>query len=122
MAGNIGTPLSDHALDFPADGLVVAEVSSFQLESTIRFRPRVAAVLNITPDHLDRHGTLAAYVEAKARIFLNQTSADGAVLNADDPLERPDSPTAWPAACSGSVVSCPRDMACSSVTVGSSPR
>src|SRR5262249_24572268 len=85
VAGNIGTPLSDHALDFPADGLVVAEVSSFQLESTLRFRPRVAAVLNITPDHLDRHGTLAAYVEAKTRIFANQTSADGAVLNADDP-------------------------------------
>jgi len=86
VAGNIGTPLSEHALDFPADGLVVAEVSSFQLESTEIFRPRVAAVLNITPDHLDRHGTLARYAEAKARIFANQTPADCAVLNADDPL------------------------------------
>jgi UDP-N-acetylmuramoylalanine--D-glutamate ligase len=86
VAGNIGTPLSEHALDCPADGLVVAEVSSFQLESTVAFRPRVAAVLNITPDHLDRHGSLEDYVEAKARIFANQSAADCAVLNADDPV------------------------------------
>jgi UDP-N-acetylmuramoylalanine--D-glutamate ligase len=86
VAGNIGTPLCEHALDFPADGLVVAEVSSFQLESTARFRPRVAAVLNITPDHLDRHGSVEGYMEAKARIFANQTAADCAVLNADDPV------------------------------------
>jgi len=84
VAGNIGTPLSEHALDFPADGIVVAEVSSFQLEGTALFRPRVAAVLNVTPDHLDRHGSFPAYVEAKARIFANQTAADCAVLNADD--------------------------------------
>jgi len=84
VAGNIGTPLAAHALGFPPDGLVVCEASSFQLESTETFQPRVAAVLNITPDHLDRHGSLAAYVDAKARIFANQTSADCAVLNADD--------------------------------------
>jgi UDP-N-acetylmuramoylalanine--D-glutamate ligase len=84
VAGNIGTPLAAHALAFPADGLVVAEVSSFQLETTDAFHPRVAAVLNVTPDHLDRHGSLAAYAEAKARIFANQTPADCAVLNADD--------------------------------------
>ena len=85
VGGNIGTPLSEHALDFPADGIVVAESSSFQLESTALFRPRVAAVLNITPDHLDRHGSFERYVEAKARILANQTEADCAVLNADDP-------------------------------------
>ena len=85
VGGNIGTPLSDRALDFPADGLIVAEASSFQLETTDRFRPRVAAVLNLTPDHLDRHGTFERYVEAKARIFANQTDADCAVLNHDDP-------------------------------------
>ena len=85
VGGNIGTPLSAHAVDFPVDGLVVAETSSFQLEATQHFRPRVAAVLNLAPDHLDRHGTYAAYVEAKARIFANQTEADCAVLNADDP-------------------------------------
>jgi UDP-N-acetylmuramoylalanine--D-glutamate ligase len=85
VGGNIGVPLSAAALGFPADGIVVAEASSFQLETTLAFRPRVAAVLNLTPDHLDRHGTLARYVEAKARIFANQTASDCAVLNADDP-------------------------------------
>src|SRR2546426_218230 len=69
---------------FDGADLVVCEASSFQLESTEAFQPRVAAVLNITPDHLDRHGSLAAYVDAKARIFANQTPADCAVLNADD--------------------------------------
>ncbi|HEU4366697.1 MAG TPA: UDP-N-acetylmuramoyl-L-alanine--D-glutamate ligase [Methylomirabilota bacterium] len=85
VAGNIGTPLAAGALTFPRDGLVVAEVSSFQLESIDTFQPRVAAVLNVTPDHLDRHGSFDAYVDAKARIFLNQTTTDCAVLNADDP-------------------------------------
>src|SRR5215471_12376414 len=85
VGGNIGTPLSEQALDFPADGLVVAETSSFQLEATQAFRPRVAAVLNLAPDHLDRHGSFDRYVEAKARILANQTDADCAVLNADDP-------------------------------------
>jgi UDP-N-acetylmuramoylalanine--D-glutamate ligase len=85
VAGNIGTPLAAHALTFPRDGLVVAEVSSFQLESTDAFQPRVAAVLNVTPDHLDRHGSFDAYLDAKARIFRNQAPTDCAVLNADDP-------------------------------------
>ena len=85
VAGNIGTPLAVGALGFPPDGIVVAEVSSFQLETIDTFQPRVAAVLNVTPDHLDRHGSFDAYVEAKARIFRNQTPADCAVLNADDP-------------------------------------
>jgi len=84
VAGNIGTPLAAHALDFPADGIVVAEVSSFQLETVETFHPRVAAVLNLTPDHLDRHGSFAVYVAAKARIFQNQSEADCAVLNFDD--------------------------------------
>jgi UDP-N-acetylmuramoylalanine--D-glutamate ligase len=84
VAGNIGTPLAAHALSVPPDGLVVVEVSSFQLETIERFHPRVAAVLNVTPDHLDRHGSFGAYTEAKARIFRNQTAADCAVLNADD--------------------------------------
>jgi UDP-N-acetylmuramoylalanine--D-glutamate ligase len=84
VGGNIGAPLADHAADFAADGLVVAETSSFQLETTSLFRPRVAAVLNVTPDHLDRHGTFERYVLAKARILANQTADDWAVLNADD--------------------------------------
>ena len=85
VGGNIGRPLAAEALRFPADGWVVAEVSSFQLETTDAFRPRVAAVLNVTPDHLDRHGNLAAYTDAKARIFRSQGPEDWAVLNADDP-------------------------------------
>ncbi len=85
VGGNIGRPLAAEALGFPGHGLVVAEVSSFQLETVDTFRPRVAAVLNVTPDHLDRHRTLAAYADAKARIFSRQTAADWAVLNADDP-------------------------------------
>jgi UDP-N-acetylmuramoylalanine--D-glutamate ligase len=85
VGGNIGRPLAAEALRFPADGWVVAEVSSFQLETTEAFRPHVAAVLNVTPDHLDRHGSLAAYTDAKARIFRNQSSEDWAILNADDP-------------------------------------
>ncbi len=85
VGGNIGRPLAAEALRFPAAGWVVAEVSSFQLETTDAFRPRVAAVLNVTPDHLDRHGSLAAYAEAKARIFRAQGPEDWAVLNADDP-------------------------------------
>src|SRR5689334_766178 len=86
VGGNIGTPLAEHALEFPGDGIVVAETSSFQLDTTDRFRPRVAVVLNVTPDHLDRHGTFERYVDAKARIFANQTATDCAVLNADDPV------------------------------------
>ena len=85
VGGNIGDPLSAHALGFPPEGLAVAEASSFQLETIETFHPRVAAVLNLTPDHVDRHGSFEAYREAKARIFLNQTTADWAVLNADDP-------------------------------------
>ena len=85
VAGNIGRPLTGEALAFPAEGWVVAEVSSFQLETVDAFRPHVAAVLNVTPDHLDRHGSFEAYVEAKARIFRNQAWTDCAVLNADDP-------------------------------------
>jgi UDP-N-acetylmuramoylalanine--D-glutamate ligase len=88
VGGNFGTPLAAGALAFPPDGLVVAEVSSFQLETIETFQPRVAAVLNVTPDHLDRHRTFAAYRDAKARIFLNQTPADCAVLNFDDEATR----------------------------------
>jgi UDP-N-acetylmuramoylalanine--D-glutamate ligase len=86
VGGNIGTPLAEHALEFPGDGIVVAETSSFQLDTVDRFRPRVGAILNITPDHLDRHGTFERYVDAKARMFANQTPTDCAVLNADDPV------------------------------------
>ena len=68
------------------DGRCVIEVSSYQLEATERFRPRVAVWLNLTPDHLDRYGSMAAYGAAKARIFLAQQRTDHAVVPADDPV------------------------------------
>ena len=84
VCGNIGRPLVD-CLEAPVDAYVV-ELSSYQLESTATFRPRAAALLNLSPDHLDRHGDLARYVEAKAALFKNQGEGDIAVFNADDPL------------------------------------
>ncbi len=85
VGGNIGTPAISLVEQAKADTVVVLEVSSFQLETIQTFRPKVAVVLNITPDHLDRHRTFAAYTDAKARIFENQQPEDFAVLNADDP-------------------------------------
>lgn len=79
-------PLIEAADDAPADAVLVAEISSFQLAHTIGFRPHVAAWLNLTPDHLDRYATLDAYAADKAKILANQTESDIAVLNADDPL------------------------------------
>jgi UDP-N-acetylmuramoylalanine--D-glutamate ligase len=85
VGGNIGVPVISAVDDVPPDALVVTELSSFQLEATVNFRPHVAALLNITPNHLDRHPSLDAYIRAKARIFANQTADDFAILNADDP-------------------------------------
>jgi UDP-N-acetylmuramoylalanine--D-glutamate ligase len=85
VGGNIGTPAISLAEHAKPETVVVLEVSSFQLETIQTFRPKVAVVLNVTPDHLDRHRTLEAYVDAKARIFENQQASDFAVLNADDP-------------------------------------
>src|SRR5215472_8736607 len=85
VGGNIGTPVISLAGQSTPDSLVVLEISSFQLESIERFRPWIAAILNITPDHLDRHHTFQAYVDAKARIFENQQAADFVLLNLDDP-------------------------------------
>lgn len=85
VAGNIGLALSAVAPQVKAEDVVVVELSSFQLEATYDFRPQLAAILNITPDHLDHHGTWEAYREAKAKIFANQRADDVIVLNADDP-------------------------------------
>jgi UDP-N-acetylmuramoylalanine--D-glutamate ligase len=85
VGGNIGTPaisLVERALP---ETVIVLEVSSFQLETIQSFRPKVAVVLNVTPDHLDRHRTFEVYADAKARIFDNQQASDFTVLNADDP-------------------------------------
>ena len=87
VAGNIGTPLTEIALLGPDQGTTsVVELSSFQLEGIQDFRAHIALILNVTPDHLDRHGSLESYALAKRRILLNQTRKDWAVLNADDEL------------------------------------
>jgi UDP-N-acetylmuramoylalanine--D-glutamate ligase len=85
VGGNIGTPAISLAERAEKQTIIVLEVSSFQLETIQTFRPRVGVVLNITPDHLDRHRTFEAYVNAKARLFENQQAGDFAVFNADDP-------------------------------------
>ncbi|MGC2248289.1 MAG: UDP-N-acetylmuramoyl-L-alanine--D-glutamate ligase, partial [Terriglobales bacterium] len=85
VGGNIGTPAITFVDQATPKTWVVLEVSSFQLETIVDFRPRIAVILNITPDHLDRHKTFANYVGAKARIFENQSPEDFTVLNADDP-------------------------------------
>jgi len=84
VGGNIGTPAISLVADAKSETVIVLEVSSFQLETIQMFRPRVAVVLNVTPDHLDRHRTFQAYVDAKARVFENQQASDFAVLNEDD--------------------------------------
>jgi UDP-N-acetylmuramoylalanine--D-glutamate ligase len=84
LAGNVGTPLIGRVDGMNAETVSVVELSSFQLELTDKFRPDIGVFLNLTPDHLDRHKTLAAYAAAKAKIFAKQTELDAAVLNADD--------------------------------------
>ena len=86
VGGNIGDSLSEVAYSMPADGFLVAELSSYQLETIKHFRPIGAIMLNITPDHLARHKTMENYIAAKERIFENQLSTDFMVLNIDDPI------------------------------------
>ena len=92
LAGNIGTPLIACVASSRDDSVTVAELSSFQLELIQTFRPNISVFLNLTPDHLDRHHTLANYAAAKSRIFENQTARDFAILNADDPATTPLAP------------------------------
>ncbi len=84
--GNIGLPLISQCPQMSEQDIVVAEMSSFQLESVDSFRPKVAVVMNLTPDHLDRHKTMEAYAAAKANIFKNQQADDYLLLNKDDVL------------------------------------
>ena len=86
VGGNIGAPLVGLVEGSTEATAFAVEVSSFQLEGTDRFRPDIAVWLNLSPDHLDRHPSLEAYVAAKARIFANQGPGDWAVVNADDPV------------------------------------
>ena len=84
VGGNIGLPVIELIAESTDETVNVLEVSSFQLETTEQFNPRIAVILNITPDHLDRHGSFAKYVDAKEKIFANQTPEDALILNADD--------------------------------------
>ncbi|HEY2961055.1 MAG TPA: UDP-N-acetylmuramoyl-L-alanine--D-glutamate ligase [Pyrinomonadaceae bacterium] len=86
VGGNIGKPLISMVESSRDDGWTVAELSSFQLETIKTFRPSIAVVLNVTPNHMDRYETFNDYAAAKHRIFMNQTEEDVAVLNADDPM------------------------------------
>lgn len=112
VGGNIGVPVVSLIEESTDNTWSVLEVSSFQLESTEVFRPRIAVILNITPDHLDRHGSFEAYARAKERIFASQNESDFVVLNADNvraaeaasrskarvywfSIEHPVSPGAW---------------------------
>jgi UDP-N-acetylmuramoylalanine--D-glutamate ligase len=85
VGGNIGVPVIDLIENSKPETINILEVSSFQLETVIEFHPSIAVILNITPDHLDRHGSFQNYVAAKENIFNRQTSKDALVLNADDP-------------------------------------
>lgn len=88
VVGNIGDPYTSRVLEMTEDSVTVAEVSSFQLETIMDFRPNVSAILNITPDHLNRHGSMENYIRIKECITLNQRAEDGVILNYDDPVLR----------------------------------
>ena len=88
VVGNIGNPYTDIVFKTKKDSVIVAEMSSFQLETIHTFRPKVSAVLNITPDHLNRHHTMEAYIAAKENIAKNQTEEDVCVLNFEDETTR----------------------------------
>ncbi|MDO4838434.1 MAG: UDP-N-acetylmuramoyl-L-alanine--D-glutamate ligase [Clostridia bacterium] len=89
VVGNIGYPYSLAGLSSKQDDVIVCEISSFQMETADTFHPKVAALLNITEDHLNRHGDMATYTAMKMRIFQRQTEEDYAVFNADDPALQP---------------------------------
>ena len=88
VVGNIGNPYTMASLHMTEDSVAVAEVSSFQLETIHAFRPRVSAILNLTPDHLNRHHTMENYINAKKEIAKNQTEEDTCVLNYEDEVTR----------------------------------
>ena len=88
VVGNIGNPYTEEAKEMVDETVTVAEISSFQLETIEKFHPQVSAILNITPDHLNRHHTMECYIETKEKIALNQTKDDVCVLNYDDEVTR----------------------------------
>jgi len=102
LGGNIGTPLTDYLAGHQDRAVAVLEVSSFQLDSAGEFRPQVGALINISPDHLDRYPSYRAYAASKMSLFKNQGREDTAIINGDDPViaswleEETGSPEGWP--------------------------
>ena len=88
VGGNIGIPLCEEALRVGGGGAIAAEISSYQMEAAHHFHPHVSAVLNVTPDHIKRHGSMETYQAMKERIFAEETPEDFVVLNYDDPRTR----------------------------------
>ena len=88
VGGNIGVPLSEVALEVGAGGYLAAEISSYQMEATKNFKPHISAILNVTPDHLKRHGSMEVYQLMKEKIFAQQTAEDFLILNYDDERTR----------------------------------
>ena len=88
VGGNIGVPLSEVALEVGAGGYLAVEISSYQMEATKNFKPHISAILNITPDHLKRHGSMEVYQAMKEKIFAQQTAEDFLILNYDDERTR----------------------------------
>lgn len=88
VVGNIGMPYTEMVMNTTNESVTVAELSSFQLETIVHFKPNVSAILNITPDHLNRHHSMENYINAKANIALNQDEDDVCVLNYEDPVLR----------------------------------
>ena len=86
VVGNIGLPVISVAVDSKPDDWMITEVSSFQLQTVSQFRPKVSAILNLTPDHLNRHHTMELYGAAKAAIWKNQGAGDYLIMNMDDPV------------------------------------
>lgn len=84
VVGNIGIPYTEKVMGLKAEDIVCAEISSFQLETSVTFNPHISAVLNITPDHLNRHKTMSNYISTKEKIFINQTENDYTILNKND--------------------------------------
>ncbi len=88
VGGNIGVPLSEEALRIGKGGCIAAEISSYQMEATEHFHPHIAAVLNVTPDHIVRHGSMEVYQAMKERLFREQTKEDYLILNYDNERTR----------------------------------